>query len=213
VLKRKGNPTAVGDSEQRRIIRGLQNGDAAAWQAFYSSCAERLWRWVGRCVGPSADVADVVQETFLAVARSVRSFDGARGALWWWVWGIARRQIALHYRRRAREQRRTCGSPGTGPPRDRLEEMIDGSAPPPSDAVELAELTARVREVVASLPREYGFLLVAKYLDGASVRELAEALGKSPAAVESKLARARRAFRDAFLKRTGAPRRCCDARE
>jgi len=46
------------------------------------------------------------------------------------------------------------------------------------------------------LPPVYGDLLEWKYVDGLSILELAERLGRSPKAIESLLTRAREAFRE-----------------
>jgi RNA polymerase sigma-70 factor (ECF subfamily) len=61
-----------------------------------------------------------------------------------------------------------------------------------------AELASRVRAILAELPVDYGALLTAKYLDGATVAELAARDRSTEVAVRSKLARARAAFREAF---------------
>ena len=53
---------------------------------------------------------------------------------------------------------------------------------------------------LAALPLDYETLLVGKYMDGLSLDDLAEAEDTTLAAVSSKLARARRAFREAFEK-------------
>ena len=65
----------------------------------------------------------------------------------------------------------------------------------PAQATGEAEAVVRA---LAELPAEYEEILRAKYLDGQSVREIAEVLRISPKAVESQLTRARAAFRMAF---------------
>ncbi len=78
----------------------MREGDRGAWLGLYEAYAERLWKNVGRLMGfDCAEAADVVQNTFLAAARSAKNFDPGRGSLWGWLWGIARRQIALYYRK------------------------------------------------------------------------------------------------------------------
>src|SRR4051794_4475306 len=90
----------------REVARGLREGRPDAWRTLYDAFAERVWRGVARAVGPtSADVADVVQETMLAAARSARTFNEASGSLWNWLWGIARIQVALHFRKQKRHDR------------------------------------------------------------------------------------------------------------
>src|SRR5437879_6341911 len=89
------------DTTERAIAAGLRRGEAAAWHALYAAHAVPVWRVIARLVGPAAaDVADIFQETFLAAARSARGYDPARGSLGQRLGGIARRQVALHFRRR-----------------------------------------------------------------------------------------------------------------
>jgi RNA polymerase sigma-70 factor (ECF subfamily) len=174
------------EQHQRGVAHGLRDGSPEAWRALYDAYAERVWRCAARLMGPDAAVADVVQETFLAAARSARSYDAARGPLWLWVWGIARNQVALHYRREGRHTRLTPREP-------------TGTAEP-ADPLEAAELAESVRSALRELPADYESLLTAKYLDAASIDDLAARDGSTPGAVRSKLARAREAFRRAFRR-------------
>ena len=85
---------------ERDIAAGLQAGDRRAWLQLYDAYAKSVWQTVARLMGyDSPAVADVVQETFLAAARSAGNFDSGRGSLWMWLWGIARRQMALYHRK------------------------------------------------------------------------------------------------------------------
>ena len=153
--------------------------------------------------GGSDEVGDVVQETFLAAARSAGEFDPKRGSVWQWLWGIGRNQIALHLRRKYRFERideaRTWWLTRDGPTR----EWITGRADMPAELLQTRELATLVREAIGRLPLEHGDLLVAHYLDGQSVESLAAEYGKNEAALRSQLARARRGFREEFLAVTG----------
>jgi len=61
------------------------------------------------------------------------------------------------------------------------------------------EIRRLVQVALDQLPRRYGDALEWKYIDGLSVREIAERLSVSAKAAESLLTRARVAFRDVFL--------------
>src|SRR5687767_7741246 len=88
-------------ADEHQLALALRRGETLAWEALYDAHAARVWECVARRVGPSAaEVADIVQETLLAAARSAHTFDPERGSLWGWLSGIARRQAALFYRRR-----------------------------------------------------------------------------------------------------------------
>jgi RNA polymerase sigma-70 factor (ECF subfamily) len=181
------------------VIHGLRDGCRDAWTALYRGYSGDIWRYVARLLGPeSPEIGDVVQETFLAAARSARTFDSTRGTLWSWLTGIAHRQVALAARRNHRATRvlqlaesGMLNIPWLG----------DGSEIP--DAVwERRELTEIVRWTLAELSPEYAALLAGKYLDEHSLETLSEQWGSTVDAIKSKLARARREFRELFQRVT-----------
>jgi RNA polymerase sigma-70 factor (ECF subfamily) len=179
------------EQQERRLVQGLREGRTDAWQALYDAYAERVWRSVARLLGNRcADVADVVQETMLAAARSARAFHPGRGSLWLWLAGIARNHAVLQLRKQDRRQRLARAAADNGTPA--------GKEPSPPTALAAAELAALVRATLAELPADYALLLTARYLDGETVSEIALREGATEVAVRSRLARARGAFRDAF---------------
>ncbi len=183
------------EQQQRHLVQGLRDGKTDAWQALYDAYAERVWRTVARLLGPqSADVADVVQETMLAAARSARAFDPGRGSLWLWLAGIARNHAVLHLRKQDRRQRLAKAFAGNG----ELRRWLEGKEQAPPGALAAAELAALVRAALGELPADYALILTARYLDGETVTEIALRERASEVAVRSKLARARGAFRAAF---------------
>ena len=189
---------------ERDVVRGLREGRPDAWRALYDAFAERVWRGVARLLGPSsAEVADVVQETMLAAARSARTFDGSRGSLWQWLWGIARIQTALHFRKRERHDARKQAGVWLAASNGRLTGWLDGDGADPSALLETAELATLVRTTLLELSDDYEMLLTAKYLDGDSIELIAGRERSTGEAVRSKLARAREAFRQAFTRITG----------
>jgi len=63
------------------------------------------------------------------------------------------------------------------------------------------ERAERIAATLADLPEHYEAVLRAKYLERATVAEIAEASGQTPKAVESLLTRARQAFREKYQAR------------
>jgi RNA polymerase sigma-70 factor (ECF subfamily) len=189
------------EQHEREIAHGLRNGEADAWRALYDAYAQRVWRTVARLVGSdSADVADVVQETFLAAARSARGYDEARGSLWLWLWGIARRQAALHYRQEKRHDRLRAAVDWLNARNGQVHRCLEGQGDAPAEVMAAAELATLVRATLTELPAEYETVLTAKYLDGESVELIARQERSTVTAVRSRLARARQAFRHLLLR-------------
>ena len=184
------------------IARGLRDGQADAWRALYDAYAREVWHTVARQMGPGAtDVADVVQETFMAAARSARKYEPRRGSLWMWLCGIARHQVALHYRNRRRHDRWQAEPSPPPALREQAADGLESPVPRPGETLVQTELAALIREVLTELPADYEMLLRARYFDGVSVDDLAATENCSVTAIRSRLARAQRAFRKAYRKR------------
>ena len=187
-------------TREQQLVRGLREGRIEAWHALYEEYARGVWQSVARLMGPQlADVADVVQETFLAAARSAKSYDSDRGTLGRWLMGIARRHVALHYRRQVRQDRVRSAAERLGADHEQVVRWLDNRHPTPPEALASAETAVLVRAALAELSAEHQTLLTARYLDGVAVEQLAEEHRCTSTAVRSKLARARRAFREVFV--------------
>ena len=156
----------------------------------------RVWRYISRLVGrDKGEVADVFQETMLAVAKAGRSVKGGEDSrLWAWLAKIAHNQAALYWRRVYRERARQ-GDIEFDIEFDRaaLEEKLD-----PAQLADQSETIRLVRYVLAQMPSDYVVLLVGKYMDDQSVLQIVNAVGGTKESVRSRLARARREFRERF---------------
>jgi len=191
------------EQTEREVADGLRRGERAAWLRLYDAHAAQLWRHVARLAGPHADaVADIVQETFLAAARSAGQFDPSRGSLWVWLWGIARKQLAQHRRTLARHDEIARARAWWHDLNGQKSDWATGLADAPPEILAAKELGTLVRTTLAGLPEDYCLLLTAKYADDQPIEAIARTLDQSVPATHSKLARARRAFRRGFLRLT-----------
>ncbi len=187
------------DKLTNQVSKGLKHRDSKTWTQLYETYAECLWYEVSRLVaGSSVDVADIVQEVFLAAAKSAGSFDPKKGSVWMWLVGIARNKIALRIRREMSHlqnaRRWWAGLNGSA------KQWIAGSADAPAQILESKELASLIRTTLLELPTDYHVLLTKKYLDDLSARQIALELNSTDEAVRAKLMRARRAFREKFSK-------------
>jgi RNA polymerase sigma factor (sigma-70 family) len=154
-------------------------------------------RWLRTIVharlGERQAVDEVMQEVALAaVAQRAPLSDLARvGA---WLYRLAVRQ-ALLYRRRHGRQRKLVGAWAAA----RANEPGSSHSPDPLDLLLLNERRTLVREAVERLPRRDREILLLKYTEDWSYRELAVHLGVSESAVEARLHRARQRLRQAMI--------------
>lgn len=166
-----------------------------ALQPLYRFCLYRVGRNRHLC-------EEVVQETLLRVLRDLRQYDPARAAnnIFPWLSGLARNEIQ---RVLGREKAVSL---------ERLWARMDkellalfarlDSEPFADELLQREETRELVNATMAQLPPHYREALEAKYVNGSSVRELANSWHVSEKAAESQLTRARKAFRAVFLALT-----------
>ena len=172
------------------LYKSLQDRDAAAWDEFYEERSRELYGFVFPLVrGDTQAVADVFQDTWLDAISHIGQFDPQRGELRAWLFGIARRRVALHWRKRLARSGTAVAARADIPVED-----LDGAVVP-DDVIEHLEQAAVVQASLLALPPERRQVLVDKYVDELSVAQIAARTGKSSKAVESLLSRARGQFR------------------
>ena len=171
-------------------------GEAAAAETLLAEHLDPLFQFVHwRLGGDEHGVEDLVQDTFVVALERMRGFDG-RSSLHTWLCGIAKNKI--------RDARRVRRPPSLQDAIEEADPEIDAilaevaREPLPDHVLERAETRDLVGATLSSLPPEYAEALVAKYVEGRSVAEIAKGRGKGEKAVESLLTRARTAFARVF---------------
>lgn len=141
----KTEPVSDSDAENRL-------GDPTVFDAFYRAHAESLLRYFYRRTDDPDVAADLCAETFAAALINSGQFDSRRGDTTAWLYGIARRRLAMYWRRRkvADRARKRLGIPREPIDEDsahallRTEDILDSSAA----LAALEELPPKLRQAV-----------------------------------------------------------------
>lgn len=151
-----------------------------------------LLAYATRRVAQPEDAADVVAETFLVAWRRSRDMPPEAEARLW-LYGVARRVLANHHRGGARRER--LG--------DRLRERlrVAVAVDPGSEVPERVTVRAALAKL-GELDRE---VLMLTFWEGLEPREVAAVLRVNPAAVRTRLSRARARLRDLIGDAPGPP--------
>jgi RNA polymerase sigma-70 factor (ECF subfamily) len=160
--------------------------DDRAFHDWYERTAPRVYAYLlSRCAS-DALAEELLQATFVEVVRRPATFDGRADPVPWLI-GIARHQLARHYRQRHQGERWWHGMTV-----QEIEPVADG------EEFHAARVGADIRTALQSLPVLQQAALVFRFLDGLSVRDVAAHLGRSEAATQSLLRRARIQFERAY---------------
>lgn len=175
----------------------MLDGEEEAFREFFDASFAGLYRFAMVRLGYDEDAAEEVTQSTLCAA--IDSLHGYRGesALFTWMCTICRRQISTLLERQGRRAPVVALLEDSPEVRSALDALA-ATAELPDGELLRREVGDLVRIALDNLPQRYSWALEWKYLEGASVREIAERLEVSPKAAESVLTRARDAFREAF---------------
>jgi RNA polymerase sigma-70 factor (ECF subfamily) len=163
------------------VSSGTEHEDR--FRRVYAGDFESLLAYALRRVAQPADAADVVAETFLVAWRRIHEMPADREARLW-LYGVARRVLANYHRGDIRRER--LG--------ERLRQRIAAAivADPGSEVPERLAVQAALARL-GELDRE---VLMLTFWEGLEPREAAAVLEVSPAAVRTRLSRARARLRE-----------------
>lgn len=177
--------------DQFSLITALKGRDRSAWSAAVDRHLHEVYGFVFHLVGGDRAVAeDLNQETWLEALAGIDRCNAAQGSFRSWLFGIARKRVALHYRRRALAGNPTSFNDQFG----EVAEWVDTSLLP-KDVLEQVERVSVVRAAILLLPSDRREALLGKYVEGHSVETIASRMGRTAKAVESLLSRAREQVR------------------
>jgi RNA polymerase sigma-70 factor (ECF subfamily) len=165
----------MSESDEKLLGRMLE-GDEEAFTALYRRRQGPVYRFALHMTGSAAIAEDVTQEVFLALIESGRRFDGSRGPLLSFLYGIARNRVL-----RRIEKERVTKPAG--------EEYAGGEDP--LDDLTRRETVEQVRRAVLSLPEAYREAVVLCDLENTSYEDAAAALECPVGTVRSRLSRGR----------------------
>jgi RNA polymerase sigma-70 factor, ECF subfamily len=174
---------------------GARAASVPAFAAVFESYASYVLGLLPRLGLPEADVQDVAQEVFLAIAQGLAGFEG-RSSLKTWVCGICLRKASDHRRKLGRRRERIGGAAPTDP--------IDPSEP----QAELLrkERVRRLNEALATLPEKQLQVFVLYEIEELEMAEVARAVGCPRFTAYTRLRAARAQVRAFFAQSDRRPR-------
>ena len=178
------------------MVRDARAGDAGALGQLYDTYRDRVARFATGRLGDAEKAEDVTSETFEAVLRNLGAYRAGTD-FEAWLFTIAHRRVADHFRRRFRWREVELDEAVHPAHRDGLPGpllVVDG----PEETVLAAERRAEVAGAFRRLRADQQEVLALRVLGGLSAAQVGEVLGKSEGAVRVAQHRALRSLREAM---------------
>ena len=146
---------------------------------------DRLFRAARFMCGDLSTAEDLVQDTFLAAATSLKNFEG-RSSTYTWLYGILLNKFR-HWLRRKESSVASLHLGGGDEEGGAPEEFLQTDFPGPEQAAERRELVQLVRGVVHDLSDSHKSVVTLRYVEGMSYEEIARALDCPVGTVKSRI--------------------------
>src|SRR5439155_11185142 len=175
----KGRPDKVREADERLLIEAAQR-DRARFANVYENYFEMVYAYVARRTRNRDETEDLTAEVFHKALASLPRFKWRGAPFAAWLFRIASNMIADRSKRVAKEVPfDESGAPGRGG-----SAQISKGATSQQKDLEDSERRALLFRLVDELADDQGRVLVMRFAEEKSIREIAGALGRSEGAVK-----------------------------
>ena len=165
------------DADERLLIEAAQR-DPSRFAELYESNFERVYAYIARRVPDRHEAQDLTADTFHQALASIKTFEWRGVPFVAWLIGIAAKLIARRWQKAANQCEVST--------HDMEEAGADGEA----------EKLALLTEFLNSLPADQRQVVIRRFVDQRSCRDIAQEMGKSEGAVKQLQFRAIQALRE-----------------
>lgn len=181
VDRKPGTDSSLSDED---LIQRAQQGSLDAFTTLYDRYLPVVYKWV-RYVVQEQDVEDVIQEVFISLFKSLKSFKG-NSQFGTWLRTLTKRRVADYYRKRDKVV--------VGPDIDDAE-LHHARLTRGSRVTTAADDRLMLRKALKELPEHYRDILILRFGEGLQFNEIARVNGQSLEATKSLFRRALAALR------------------
>lgn len=190
-------------AEDAALVRELQAGSEDAFHQLIAQYHAPLYSLIARSLQNPSDAADITQDVFIKIFRSIKGFHGDC-SLRTWVYRIALHEASNQRRwwTRHKKQEVTIDAPLQDGEEDgiSLAEMLADHRDSPFDCASQAQMRAQIETALLSVPESFRTVVILREMEGMQYDEIAEILKINLGTVKSRLMRGRTALRDALLR-------------
>ena len=175
------------------LVRRCIAGDAAAWEEIVQRYHRRIYNICYRFSGSSDDAADLAQEVFVKIYRTLGTFDGTRASFMTWVTTVTRNLLVDHFRKGKYDRITDSLESTSGNQEDGLTigEQLEDQSLGPEARVQGQQAQRMVHQALQKLSPELREAVILRDLQDMDYKEIAQVLRVPEGTVKSRINRGR----------------------
>jgi RNA polymerase sigma-70 factor (ECF subfamily) len=200
--------SAIGiTTEDAALVADLKAGSEEAFGILIAQYHQPLYSLIARSLNDPTDAADITQEVFIKVFRSIRGFHG-EASLRTWLYRIALHEASNQRRwwSRHKKQEITIDSAAESDSEDDsglcLSATLADHGDSPFDHAAQTEVRERVEAALRQLPEAFRTVVILREIEGFAYEEISEILNINLGTVKSRLTRGRSALRALMVNKS-----------
>jgi RNA polymerase sigma-70 factor (ECF subfamily) len=166
-------PKKASESDERRLVEAAQR-DAARFVDLYENYFGVVYGFIARRVGNRAETEDLTAEVFRRALASLRRFKWTGAPFGAWLIRIASNMITDRAKRVAREGKVVADETTAAPPARSMQQK----------ELEISERRAQLFQLVEELADDQRSVIVMRFAEEKSIRDIAGEMGRSEGAVK-----------------------------
>ena len=190
--------TTASDEQDAADMARLTKGHDAALNDLMERHGGKLFHYLARALQSEDEAADVAQDAFVRVYQNRDRFD-SRQKFVSWLYAIATNLVKDRYRYRTRHPQVSLEAE-SGDTAVSLGEQLADEGANPAEKAESSERGEVVRRAIGALPEELRLPLILAEYESHSQAEIAQIVGCTVKAVETRLYRARHRLREVLAR-------------
>ena len=175
------------------VVKRAKEGDKSAFEQLYNEYFAPLNRYIIIRVGDVSDAEDLTQLVFIKFYKNLVNWQDKGYQPSAYLFTIARSVIADYYRSKGRKGSKLSNS------EEVLALISDSSQNPHQDVIESEEIRTLYQNLKI-LPEKYQEVLMLRYIENLSSKEISQVINKSDVATRKMLSRAVSALADISKK-------------
>lgn len=188
------------DQNERLLISKAKAGDVEAFEQLIEAYQKKVYNLALRMTGNQDDAADLAQEAFIRVFRSISGFK-EQSSFSTWVYRITT-NVCLDEIRKRKNRKVISIDEEIHMDEGEIKRQVISEEPLPDELAEREELRSIVNAAINSLPEDQRIVLTLRDLNSLSYDEIAKILDCPGGTVKSRINRARQALRNVLSART-----------